>query len=42
MRAHECPRSDPLHKSECTEHQSTKKLDPSVLTAHSFLTICNV
>ena len=23
VRAHECPRSDPLEKSECTEHQST-------------------
>ena len=36
MRAHECPRSDPLQKSECTEHQSTNKLDLSLLTAYAF------
>ena len=33
---HECPRSDPLQKSECTEHQSTNKPDPSLLTVHAF------
>ena len=36
MRAHECPRSDPVQKPECTEHQSTKKPDPSLLTDHAF------
>ena len=36
MRAHECPRSDPLQKSEYAEHQSTNKPDPALLTVHAF------